>query len=378
MKRGPTLLGTALGIAAAMLVLGYFNARAATPRPAMFPDAGGRVRAVVMQYARGNDAVIPVFQQYLNYRSSDLTVYMVCPEPADFQEISARLRTAATLLPVYTHHPITAWSRDRWVALAPASHLPVTLLAPKGEQGADGWPQRAGDSRVAEDLAAAFPALFSARRSALFFDGGDFLADGSCVFATRSLLDRNLQHTVSTRDNLLTAISQELQLTPVLLDSSPNHHAGMFMMSAGSDPLDTSRRLMLVADPSLGKQFYTPSADYESTLLGGPGFSPELQQQFDNVARACEQHNYRVVRMPVVPAAHGKMYLTYVNVILDRTAEGKPLVYMSSYAGQEKLNTAAAAVWQSLGYEVRPIDCTTVWQAGGTLHCLVNVFQRDP
>ena len=30
----------------------------------------------------------------------------------------------------------------------------------------------------------------------------------------------------------------------------------------------------------------------------------------------------------------------------------------------------------SLGYEVRPIDCTTVWQRGGTLHCLVNVLGR--
>jgi hypothetical protein len=49
---------------------------------------------------------------------------------------------------------------------------------------------------------------------------------------------------------------------------------------------------------------------------------------------------------------------------------------MSTFAGQEELNSAAAAVWTSLGYEVRPIDCTPVWQLGGTLHCLVNVFRR--
>jgi hypothetical protein len=378
--RGPAVLGAAIGIAAAMLLLGYMNARASAPRPVMFPDSGGRVRGAVMQYSRGNDAVVPVFQQYLSCQDSDLTVYMVCPEAADFAEISTRLPACrARLVPVYTHHPITAWSRDRWVALEPLTPgKSITLLAPKGEQGADVWPQRAGDAHVAEDLARALPEIFAARRSPLFFDGGDFLADGNYVFATRALLDRNLQHTVTARENLVEAISRDLQLTPVVMDNSPNHHAGMFMMSAGPDPQDPARRVMVVADPSLGKQYYTPGPEFDAALTGGPGFATEMQRQFDNVADLCRQKNYRVVRIPVVPALQGKMYLTYVNVILDRTPAGKPLVYMSSYSGQEKLNTAAAAVWQSLGYEVRPIDCTSVWQAGGTLHCLVNVFQRDP
>ena len=88
---------------------------------------------------------------------------------------------------------------------------------------------------------------------------------------------------------------------------------------------------------------------------------------------------------PVAPG-HGIRYITYVNVILDRippnaplnTGAGKQVVYMSSFQGQDRLNTAATKVWQSLGYEVRPVDCTTVWQKGGTLHCLVNVIRRDP
>ena len=111
--------------------------------------------------------------------------------------------------------------------------LPVTLLSPKGEMGADTWPPRAGDMRIGEDLARAFPAEFHARRSDLFFDGGDFLADGPLVFATRALVERNLQHTVTTREHLTQAIAHDLGLTPILLDDGPLHHAGMFMMAAG-------------------------------------------------------------------------------------------------------------------------------------------------
>ncbi|HVX83737.1 MAG TPA: hypothetical protein VH253_02885 [Phycisphaerae bacterium] len=38
---------------------------------------------------------------------------------------------------------------------------------------------------------------------------------------------------------------------------------------------------------------------------------------------------------------------------------------------------AAAHTWASLGYSVRPIDCSSVWTKGGTLHCLIHVLQRQ-
>jgi hypothetical protein len=221
------------------------------------------------------------------------------------------------------------------------------------------------------------PAEFNARRSALFFDGGDFLADGPNVFVTRAVLDRNLQHTVTTRANLLAALGHDLGLSPILLEDGPLHHAGMFMMAAGPDPQDAARRVMVVADPSLGKPLYASSAENDAAFSGGPDFSEPTQRHFDAVADLCRGLGYRVVRIPVVPAASGKMYITYVNVILDKTPAGRPVVYMSSFGRQEKLNAAAAAVWAALGYEVRPIDCTSVWQMGGTLHCLVNVVRRD-
>jgi hypothetical protein len=189
---------------------------------------------------------------------------------------------------------------------------------------------------------------------------------------TRAVVERNLQHTVATRDDLVRAIEKETGCEPVLMDGAPDHHAGMYMMAAGMGA--GGKRVMMVADPSLGKSVYAASAERDGRFVGGPDFSAATQGQFDWVAQLAEKEGYEVRRMPVVPG-HGKMFMTYVNVILDEVA-GKRVVYMSSYAGQEAMNAAAAKVWEGAGFEVRPVECGTVWEKGGTLHCLVNVFAR--
>jgi hypothetical protein len=40
-------------------------------------------------------------------------------------------------------------------------------------------------------------------------------------------------------------------------------------------------------------------------------------------------------------------------------------------------SAAARKVWESLGYEIRPVDCTTAYRHFGCLHCLVNVLHRS-
>jgi hypothetical protein len=56
---------------------------------------------------------------------------------------------------------------------------------------------------------------------------------------------------------------------------------------------------------------------------------------------------------------------------------GQRRVYLPLYRGVERLNDAARAVWERLGYEVRPVDCTSVYGHFGCLHCLVNVLTRS-
>ncbi|NLS94176.1 MAG: hypothetical protein GXX96_18605 [Planctomycetaceae bacterium] len=90
----------------------------------------------------------------------------------------------------------------------------------------------------------------------------------------------------------------------------------------------------------------------------------------------CREAGYRVARVPTVVSDDGRTYLTYVNAILDHR-RGKRFVYLPAYSGADSLNEHAARVWENLGYEVRPVDCTTCYRHFGTLRCLVNVLRRD-
>ena len=108
-----------------------------------------------------------------------MTVHVICPDQQAFQGLCRHVgTTACTLRPVIVKHPFTTWSRDRWLALAPACGRPTTLLYPRGEDGGEIWAARAGDQQLAVDLAAACGPDVTARRSELYFEGGDFAADG--------------------------------------------------------------------------------------------------------------------------------------------------------------------------------------------------------
>jgi len=213
-----------------------------------------------------------------------------------------------------------------------------------------------------------------ARRSNLYFDGGDFLADAESVFIVPRVLQRNIQHTVRNREEFLRILSAELKRRVILLEESPDHHAGMFMMSAGN-------RRMLVGDPSLGRKFADASASQGApkvyaNLPGGADFTPETQRLFDAVVAQCTAVGYHVTRIPVVPARDGRTYLTYCNALIDQQ-DARRIVYLPCYRGVEPMNAAARAVWEKLGYTVRPVDCTSTYRHFGCLHCLVNVLQRS-
>ena len=243
----------------------------------------------------------------------------------------------------------------------------------RAEDGAAVWPGRAGDQRVADDVAAALAPAVRARRSDLFFDGGDFDADGQTAFARPSILLRNIQRTVKTREDLIAALESLLQKHVVVLDGAPDHHVGMYMMPVGD-------RTVVVGDPALAEKALAESPEETAAvaafLPGGPDFTPATTAHFETVADECRAARYRVVRIPIVPGKDGRTYLTYVNTILD-VRDGRRTVYMPSYTFAGGLNRAATAVWADLGYDVKPIECDGAARNYGTLHCLVNVMQRD-
>jgi hypothetical protein len=312
-----------------------------------------------------------VYRQFVHWLESDVTVHVVAPDRAAFDDLLKSIGHArATLKPILVGHPMTTWSRDRWLALGPAAGSSVTvLLAPRGEVAAGIWPERAGDERIAADIAKALAPAVESSRSSLYFDGGDFLADSENVFIMPRVLQRNIQITVQDRFELLTRFSDELKRNVILLDQAPDHHAAMFMTSVGN-------RTMVVGDPSLGKKHFPASDSHQRELLpDGADFSAQTQRLFDAVAAQSESSGYKVIRIPTVVSPDGRTFLTYVNSIIDQQGHRR-IVYLPFYRGVEELNVAASKVWESLGYEVRSVDSTTTYRHFGALHCLVNVLRR--
>lgn len=383
MFRWQTAAGVGLGLLMALAILsGVSDRRAGRPLPSgpILSECDGQVRELVIHFEpAAREIVVPVYRDLLRALENGVTVHVVCPTRGAFDELLAAVGPVPCRLnPIVVNHPVTAWSRDRWVALSPPGRgRATTVLSPRGEAAEEIWPARAGDERVGQDLATALAPAVRARRSNLYFDGGDVLADGENVFVVPRLLPRNLQHTVRDREELLRILAAEFKRRVVLLEQAPDHHAGMFMVSTG-------RRTMLVGDPGLGRRCARADSAEDgrrcpslfTNLPGGPDFSPETQRLFDAVAHQCAAAGYRVVRLPVVPARDGRTYLTYANAVID-DLRPRRLVFLPFYRGHEPLNAAARAVWEGLGFEVRPVDCTSAYRHFGSLHCLVNVLRRS-
>ena len=84
---------------------------------------------------------------------------------------------------------------------------------------------------------------------------------------------------------------------------------------------------------------------------------------------------YQVTRIPVAVAADGRTYQTPLNVILD-VRQNRRIVYMPTYQNDTTITPAGRLIWESMGYEVRPVDCTTSYRHSGSLRCLVNIVSR--
>ena len=251
------LLGVVLGLATSMGLLSVDHGRVGiAPQSAgpLLSDCDGTLRQVVMHYsAEAADVLVPTYRTFLRQLPVDVTVHVVCPDQQAYDDLLARIgETDCRLSPVIVGHPITAWSRDRWLALGACGSQPAVLLYPRGEDGAAVWPAREGDERVAGDLAVALGSGVASRRSDLYFDGGDFAADSETVFVRPAVLFRNLQRTVETREELLDHLAAVLKRRIVLLENAPDHHVAMYMMPIGN-------RTVLVGDPRLAERLLAGS-----------------------------------------------------------------------------------------------------------------------
>jgi agmatine/peptidylarginine deiminase len=376
MRRLRVPLGLLLGLVGAAVVLAIAGSRPsdqARSRATLLSDCDGAIQEITIHYViEAGDVVGRAYREFLQRLPRVVVVYVVCPDHAAFEDLVARVGpTDCRMKAIAVGHPITTWSRDRWVSLEGDAGTSTLLYCPRNEKSVEIWPARAGDAQVGQDLARTLRPRVECRRSSLFFDGGDFVADSHCAFVTPDVLLRNLQQTVYTRDELQRQLEAALNRRVVLLKDAPPYHAGMFMMAVGE-------QTMIVGDPAEAERILAEAGHVDANRLlspSGPDFSDEMIAQFDAVADQCREAGYRVIRIPVAPGRDGRTYLTYVNVIIDHR-DGQRIVYMPVYDGADNLNQAAAEVWASAGYHVVEVNCTACYRHYGSLRCLVNVLRR--
>jgi hypothetical protein len=372
------VFGVLIGLFASGVVLSFFEggtsgAPAAIGGPLM-SECDGALREIVIHYVgEAAEATLPAYREFLGKLPAEVTVHAACPDEQSYRDLIAGVgATRCKISPVIVGHALTTWSRDRWLALGGATGSETVLLCPRGEEGADIWPARAGDQRIAADLAAALKKGVASHRSEFYFDGGDFAADGETVFVRPRVLLRNIQRTVVDRAELAAGLEAAFKRRIVLFEKAPDHHVGMFMMPIGD-------RTVLVGDPKMAETLLEESKKIEEIrpfFPGGPDFTEETAALFDAVAAQCRSAGYRVVRIPVVPGADGRTYITYVNVIQDHRGDRKT-VYMPVFSNAENLNRKATEIWEKQGFEVEPINCDACSKHFGSLHCLVNVLKRE-
>jgi hypothetical protein len=361
------LLGTLAGALAsvlAILIVAAFSSP--PPAPRLVPeDASGHLRRIAIHYVPGMDGrVMPVWRELFGALPGDVEVVVAVSRAADFDRLVERLRADGVprlerFRLAVVDRPLTTWSRDRMAALdhgvLASPRVPVASAARIGDWDAPVAISRAvyrAEPKVAE----------------LVFEGGDLAASRRFLFADANLIGRNLGRGDATRAHLEAQLQltfgQQLIWLGAAPGDVPEHHIMMYMV-----PLDD--RTVAVGDARLGRRLAGAAFD---DLDPDPDFELHAAR-FDRAAALLAARGFSVVRAPVVVLAGAGSYVTYTNALFDRDASG-PIVYLPTY-DVPALDRAAAALYQSRGFRVVPIDVSTVYRLNGSLGCLVNVMARD-
>jgi agmatine deiminase len=184
--------------------------------------------------------------------------------------------------------------------------------------------------------------------------GGNFMVDGhGTAFSSKLVLDENSSKTetqINAIMNSYMGISRYIKMTNLPYDGI--HHIDMHMKL-----LDEETILV---------------GEYPAGISDGPQIEANIQYIQNNFLN-CFGRPYKIVRIPMPPAANGTWpsqggaYRTYTNsVIVNKTV----IVPVYGHA----LDTTALRIYRENmpGYRIVPIDCNSMISAGGAIHCITK------
>jgi hypothetical protein len=383
------LLGVALGLALALGVLSLASRSKGPPLPApsvklaggvLREDSGSMDEILVHYVPRLEPLVVDAYTDFLGTLDPSTHVVVVVPEASrePLAQLLARIdptgALAARTRVVDVAGPISVWSKDRALVLAPETDSPRTgLVIPVPPDPK--WKERANDWRTLARVAEAMPDRFYVRELPLAFDAGDFDVAGGTVLVDDNLVTKNRPRGVGNVEELRKLVggllARPVQVLGTVDGDVPRHHMSMYMAA-----LDGG--VALVGDPRAGKAVvgdpYVPGESDPDT--GDPlraDFSDAMVARFDRAAADLTAAGWRVVRIPEVPFLD-KTYMAYTNGVYE-TRGGAKIAWMPTFDLQE-LDAQARAVYESLGWQVRPVRARGLYPLHGTIGCLVNVLAR--
>jgi hypothetical protein len=368
------LAGIALGFVASVAIVSVAHLARGHGRPhtrLVAEDASAPLSRVAIHYAPVSDRVaLGVWRQLFAVLPASVDVQVEVTQQADFDRLMKLLRASHTpnldrMHPVIVGAPITTWSRDRYAALVTDSGAGEILAPPRIETPFVG---RAGDARSPGAIS---QALYhhDPRIANIVFEGGDLAATPHFVFADVNLQARNLGRTEADRPSieheLHARFDQELVWLGDAVGDVPRHHIMMYMV-----PLDD--HTIAVGDPRAGVALLAT----EPAGAGLPLDDLETEaKRFDHAAEQLAARGFKIVRVPALVLAGAGSYVTYTNALFDRHGSTR-VVYLPTYS-LPALDAAAKQFYEAQGFEVHPIDVTSIYRLNGSLGCLVNVLARE-
>ena len=351
--------------------------------PGLVADDGGPIAEVLLHYAVNSEGELgaPFFDLF-QHLGPNVRLQVCCPNDASVEAFTQRWGTAASangrqVQVINVNRPITVWARDRRICRQTADGRPATCFVPTAHFSYD--PEKQNDL-VLSSLLFQTGLVPGVALNSFHLEGGNVVSNRRQVFIGANAYDDNL-HRFRSESAMFAELSKVFGRPAVAIKTrdgaTPWIHTDMYLT-----PIDS--RTILVSSPSEGCRLLEgqtsvmiPQRDRQVQVEFDTVAPDSIRQtQFDDVAQQLTELGYQVIRVPSLINVEKDWMVTYNNVLMDYQ-NGQRVVFMPIYHIPE-LDNAAAQIYRALGFEVRPIDVSPIFQLGGAIRCLANVTRRLP
>ena len=346
-------------------------------------DDGGPIAELLLQYAANSEAELgaPYFDLF-QHLGPNVRLQVCCPNEASVEAFSSRWGAAASangrqVQVVNVNRPITVWARDRRICRQTPDGRSAPCFVPTAHFTYD--PEKQNDLVLSSMLwqQGLVPGV---ALSSFHLEGGNVVSNRRHIFIGANAFDDN-PHRFTSEAAMFAELSKVFGRQAVAIQArdgqTPWIHTDMYLT-----PIDS--RTILVSSPTEGCRLLPgqtsvilPQRD-RHVEVEFDSIAPDSirQTRFDDVANQLTNMGYQVIRVPSLINVEKDWMVTYNNVLMDYQ-NGQRVVFMPVYHIPE-LDHAAAQIYRALGFEVRPVDVSPIFQLGGAIRCLTNVTRRLP